>query len=283
MTESTGSLRRLADEQAALRRVAVLVAQGATPDQVFAAVAEEVAHLLDAPAISMVRFEPDETSTAIAVWGDENPFGVGATFEPWPGVMLHVRQTGQPARLEDFAYSTGPTTARLQAARIHSGVGVPINVDGRVWGTIIALATRGDTLPPGVEERLSSFTELVATALANAQARDELDLFVREQAALRRVATIAASGASSAEVFRAVVDEVKTLLDLPVVALTRYEPDETVRMVAAAGDHPFQEGTRWPLSGLPVLSVMPDCGARTGSTPTRSRRPARRAQRSRRR
>jgi signal transduction histidine kinase len=256
MTESTGSLRRLADEQAALRRVAVLVAQGATPDQVFAAVAEEVAHLLDAPAISMVRFEPDETSTAIAVWGDENPFGVGATFEPWPGVMLHVRQTGQPARLEDFAYSTGPTTARLQAARIHSGVGVPINVDGRVWGTIIALATRGDTLPPGVEERLSSFTELVATALANAQARDELDLFVREQAALRRVATIAASGASPAEVFRAVVDEVKTLLDLPVVALTRYEPDETVLMVAAAGDHPFQEGTRWPLSGLPVASLV---------------------------
>ena len=100
MTESTGSLRRLADEQAALRRVAVLVAQGATPDQVFAAVAEEVAHLLDAPAISMVRFEPDETSTAIAVWGDENPFGVGATFAPWPGVMLHVRQTGRPARLE---------------------------------------------------------------------------------------------------------------------------------------------------------------------------------------
>ena len=107
----------------------------------FAAVAAEVAQLLDAPAISMVRFEADETSTAIAVWGDENPFGVGATFEPWPGVMLQVRQTGRPARLEDFAYSTGPTTARLQVARIHSGVGVPINVDGRVWGTVIALAT----------------------------------------------------------------------------------------------------------------------------------------------
>ena len=256
MTESTSSLRRLAEEQAALRRVAVLVAEGATPDQVFAAVAEEVAHLLDAPAISMVRFEPDETSTAIAVWGDENPFGVGATFAPWPGVMLQVRETGQSARLEDFAYSTGPTTARLQAARIHSGVGVPINVDGRVWGTIIALATRGDTLPRGVEERLSSFTELVATALANAQARDELDLFVREQAALRRVATIAASGATPAEVFRAVVDEVRTLLDLPVVALTRYEADRTVLMVAAAGDHPFQEGTRWPLSGLPVASLV---------------------------
>ena len=222
----------------------------------FAAVAAEVAQLLDAPAISMVRFEADETSTAIAVWGDENPFGVGATFDPWPGVMLQVRQTGQPARLEDFAYSTGPTTARLQAARIHSGVGVPINVDGRVWGTIIALATRGETLPVGIEERLSSFTELVATAIANAQARDELDAFAREQEALRRVATVAATGGTSAEVFRSVVSEVKELLDLPVVALTRYEPDGMVLMVATAGDHPFTEGSRWPLDGLPVASLV---------------------------
>ena len=256
MTRVDQSLREIADEQAALRRVAVRVAEAATPNDVFAAVAAEVAQLLDAPAISMVRFEPDETSTAIAVWGDENPFGVGATFEPWPGVMLEVRQTGRPARLEDFAYSTGPTTARLQAARIHSGVGVPITVDGRVWGTIIALATRGESLPDGIEERLSSFTELVATAIANAQARDELETFVREQEALRRVATVAATGGSSAEVFRAVVREVKELLDLPVVALTRYEPDRMVLMVAAAGDHPFTEGTRWSLDGLPVASLV---------------------------
>src|SRR5262249_50912580 len=145
--EARDGLRHLADEQAALRRVAVLVAGGSSPSEVFAAVAEEVAHLLEGPAISMVRFEPDQTSTPLAVWGDENPFGVGATFEPWPGVMLQVRQTGRSARLEDFAHSTGPTTARLQEARIHSGVGVPINVEGRVWGTIIAFATGGDSLP----------------------------------------------------------------------------------------------------------------------------------------
>jgi len=253
-------LRRTQDEQAALRRVATLVAEGATPNVVFAAVAEEIARLLDVPAISMVRFERDETSTAIAVWGERNPFGVGATFEPWPGVMLHVRQTGRPARLEDFAYSTGPTTARLQAARIHSGVGVPITVEGRVWGAIIALATGGESLPIGIEERLSSFTDLVATAIANAEAREALDVFVREQAALRRVATMTAAGAGPQAVFDAVVDEVKGLLDLPVVALTRYEPDGMILMMAAAGPHPFQKGTRWPLQGLPVASMVLERG-----------------------
>jgi PAS domain S-box-containing protein len=253
-------LRRTQEEQAALRRVATLVAEGATPDEVFASVAEEVAGLLDVPAISMVRFERDETSTAIAVWGEGNPFGVGATFAPWPGVMLEVRQTGRPARLEHFASLTGPTTARLQAARIHSGVGVPITVGGRVWGTVIALATGGESLPEDIAERLSNFTDLVATAIANAEAREELDVFGREQEALRRVATLTAAGVSPQEVFDAVVDEVRDLLDLPVVALTRYEPDDMVLMMAAAGPHPFQMGTRWPVEGLPVASMVLERG-----------------------
>jgi PAS domain S-box-containing protein len=253
-------LRRTQEEQAALRRVATQVAEGATPSEVFAAVAEEVARLLDVPAISMIRYERDGSSTAIAVWGDRNPFGVGATFEPWPGVMQQVRLTGRPARLEDFAYSTGPTTQRLQEARIHSGLGVPITVDGRVWGTIIALATGGDSLPDGIAGRLSSFTDLVATAIANAEARDDLDVFAREQEALRRVATITAAGASPQDVFDAVVSEVRELLDLPVVALTRYEPDGMVLMMAAAGPHPFEKGTRWPLEGLPVASMVLERG-----------------------
>ena len=125
----------------------------------------------------------------------------------------------------------------------------------------IALATGGASVAAGIEERLSSFTDLVATAIANAQAHDERDVFAREQQALRRVATIAATGATTQEVFRAVVDEVKELLDLPVVALTKYEPDRTVLMMAAAGPHPFQEGTRWPLDGLPVAAKVLETGA----------------------
>jgi PAS domain S-box-containing protein len=246
-TQARDDLRRLADEQAALRRVATLVAERAAPNEVFAAVASEVARLLDVPAISMIRFEPDETSTAVAVWGEGNPFGVGATFEPWPGVMRQVRQTGRPARLEDFAYSTGPTTARLHAARIHSGVGVPIAVEGRVWGTIIALATGGESLPIGVADRLSNFTDLVATAVANAEARDGLRRLADEQAALRRVATLVAEGAPAQTVFAAVAKEAAEVSGLPLVEIARFDQDGWSTGVGSAGDHPLKAGTRWPM------------------------------------
>ena len=250
-SQARDDLHHLVDEQAALRRVATLVAEGATPNAVFAAVAEEVAHLLEVPAISMVRFEPDETSTAIAVWGDENPFGVGATFEPWPGVMHQVRRTGRPARLEDFAFSTGPTTARLLAARIHSGVGVPITVEGRVWGTVIALATRGGSLPVGIAERMASFTDLVATAIANAEARDGLRSLAEEQAALRRVATLVAQEALPAVVFDAVAAEIARLFDVEMTSILRYELDGTTTKVGGSGDtNPYPVGARFPLVGV---------------------------------
>jgi PAS domain S-box-containing protein len=250
-TQALDDLQRLAAEQAALRRVAVLVAEGAPPDEVFAAVAQEVARLLDVPAISMVRFEPDETSIAIAVWGDENPFGVGATFEPWPGVMLQVRQTGRPARLEDYAYSTGPTTARLLAARIHSGAGVPISVDGRVWGTIIALATGGESLPAGIETRLSAFTELVATAIANTEARDDVRRLADEQAALRRVATQVAQGAEPRAVFDLVCQEAGLLFGATSTNLAHFTSDGFNLTMSGWSLHDTHvpTGTRLPLQG----------------------------------
>jgi PAS domain S-box-containing protein len=256
-------LRRTQDEQAALRRVATLVAEDATPDEVFAAVAEEVARLLEVPAISMVRFEADEASTAIAVWGEGNPFGVGATFEPWPGVMLQVRLTGRPARLEDFAYSTGPTTARLQGARIHSGVGVPINVEGRVWGTIIALATGGGSLPLGVAERLSNFTDLVATAIANAEARDALDAFVREQAALRQVATLVAEGAGSPAVYDAVCQETGLVIGATSVNLCHFTADRCNLTMAGWSLHDthIPSGTRLPIEGGTINELVYESGA----------------------
>ena len=261
--QARDDLRQLVDEQAALRRVATLVAEGATPDEVFAAVAEEVARLLDVPAISMVRFEQDETSTAIAVWGEGNPFGIGASFKPWPGVMLQVRQTGRPARLEDFAYSTGPTTARLQAARIHSGVGVPITVEGRIWGTIIALATGGQSLPIGVADRLANFTELVATAIANAEARDELDVFVHEQEALRKVATLVAEGVESQAIFDAVCEETGRLLGATSVNLARFTSDGFNLTMAgwSVRDTHVPTGTRLPLEGETINAIVCRTGA----------------------
>jgi PAS domain S-box-containing protein len=262
-TEAREVLRGLAEEQDALRRVATLVARRAAPDEVFAAVAEQVAKLLDVPAISMVRFEPDGTSTAIAVWGAENPFGTGTRFEPHPGVMLQVRRTRRPARLEDFAGSTGPTTARLQAAGIESGVGVPILVDDDVWGTVIALTTRGRRLPEGIEPRLASFSELVATAIANLQARDDLRSLAEEQAALRRVATLVAGGAEPEAVFDAVCEEAGTLIGATSTNLAHFTADGY--SLATAGwsvrDTHVPSGTRLPLEGETIDTLVQRTGA----------------------
>jgi signal transduction histidine kinase len=248
--QARDDLRRIAAEQSALRAVATLVARGAAAEKVFATVAAEVAQLLGAPAISMLRFEPDGTSVAIAVYGDENPFGPGTRFEPWPGVMQQVRQTGRPARLEDYAHSTGPTTARLQAARIHSGVGVPITVDGEVWGTIIALAPGGGSLPEGIEPRLGRFTDLVATALSNAQARAEVRSLADEQAALRRVATLVAEGAEPEAVFDAVSEEAGPLLGAASVNLAQFTIDgyNLTRSGWSRHDTHVPTGTRLPIA-----------------------------------
>jgi signal transduction histidine kinase len=261
--DARADLQRLADEQEALRHVAVMVAEGSPPEEVFAGVAEQVGNLLSVPAISMVRFEPDGTSTAIAVWGEGNPFGVGATFAPWPGVMLQVRETGRPARLEDYAHSTGPTTARLQAARIHSGVGVPIIVDGRIWGATIALATGGALLPEGIEDRLAGFTDLVATAISNTQVSHDLHRLADEQGALRRVATLVAQGAEAHGVFDAVCEETGRLLGATSVNLAHFTQDGFNLTMAgwSLRDTHVPTGTRLPLDGETINVLVWTQGA----------------------
>ena len=228
-------LRSLADEQAALRRVATLVAQGSKPAEVFAAVAEGVAEILDVPAISMIRFEADASATKIAGWG-ESPFPVG---ERWalddPSVMASVMQPGRPARIDDYASVAGAHAKRVREARIRSGVGAPIVVDGRSWGAVIAFATEPGAVTADAESRLARFTELVATAIANAQARDDLRQLADEQAALRRVATLIAEEATPTDVFSAVAKEAAQTLDVPLTALVRFEPDGTATQVGVWG------------------------------------------------
>jgi PAS domain S-box-containing protein len=274
-TQARENLRLLADEQAALQKVATLVAKGAAPDEVFAAVAEQVAHLLDVPAISMVRFEADGSSIAIAVWGNENPFEASTRFEPYPGVMSQIRHTGQPARLEEYGHSTGPTTARLRAAGIQSGVGVPIVVDGEVWGATIALATAEASLPSGIEARLKSFTDLVAIAISNLQARDDLRGLAEEQAALRRVATLVARGADSHAVFHAVCEETGRLLGASSVNLAHFTSDGFSTTMAgwSLREIHVPTGTRIPLDGHSITALIQRTAApgRSGLTATEDR------------
>src|SRR5581483_6206298 len=207
-------LRALADEQAALRRVATLIAREATPPQVFAAVAEEVARTVDVPLTAVVRFEPDGTATQVGVWGTENPFAVGTSWRlDEQSVSGIVARTGRPARVADYGEISGEIAARLaREAGIRTAVGVPVLVEGRPWGVMMALSTEARPLPEGTEARLGEFTALIATAIANTQARDELRRLADEQAALRRVATLVAQGAAAHAVFEAVAAETGQLI-----------------------------------------------------------------------
>jgi signal transduction histidine kinase len=171
-------LSRLAEEQAALRRVATLVAGQATADEIFAAVAEEVAHLLRATGGTVCRYEPDETMTVIATWTTEGrTLQVGTRVElEGHSVAALVQQLGRPSRI-DTSDNSGlvKESAGSLGASPHSTVGAPIVVDGRVWGAILANSIAPDPFPGDTESRLMGFAELVATAISNAVARAELN------------------------------------------------------------------------------------------------------------
>jgi PAS domain S-box-containing protein len=254
-------LRALADEQAALRRVATLVARGAEPAKVFAGVAEGVATVLGVPAISMIRFETDGTATKIAGWG-ASPFPVGTHFNlDDPSVMASVMNSGRAARIDDYAAVGGSQAAALSEAGIRSGIGVPIVVDGTSWGVVVAFSTEPEPLSTDAEARLARFTELVATAIANSQARDDLRQLAEEQSALRRVATLIVREATPAQVFATVAEEVARTVDVPLTAVVRFEPDGTATQVGAWGpENPFPVGTAWTLDEQSVSGMV----ARTG-------------------
>src|SRR5262245_19603595 len=171
------SLARLADQQAALRRVATLVACGVPPGEVFAAVAQEAGHLLNAEVANISRYEPDDTMTVLAGWSEHGghlPVGEKFAME---GVNLStlVSRTLRPARIDSYQAASGAIAAFLGERGIRAGVGCPILVDGRLWGVMAVLASTPEALPPDTEPRLAEFTKLVATAISNAQTRAELD------------------------------------------------------------------------------------------------------------
>jgi signal transduction histidine kinase len=246
----------LAEEQAALRRVAAVVAGGAASADVFAAVTEEVGKALGLPYVDMLRYEPDGTATVIGAWGErEHPFEVGTRWAlDGPTITARVRETGAPARVDDYTQVLGRFADTVRAAGIRAAAGAPIIVDAALWGVMVTAADRGP-LPDRIEQRLAAFTDLVATALSQTQAREQLRHLADEQSALRHVATLVARGALPADVFAAVAAEVAQLLDLPLVEMSRYEKDGTATVIGAVGEHAFATGTNWSLDG-PSLAAQ---------------------------
>jgi signal transduction histidine kinase len=171
--------RRIADEQAALRRVATLVARAAPPPEVFAAVAEEVGALLAADYAVLVRYDSPGTLEVVGTWtrtGAPAPTPVGGRL-PLGGrnVTTAVWQTARPARIDyDDAISGVIGQAATRDWGVRSSAGVPVSAEGQVWGAIVVALTGSEFLPADTESRLAGFTELLSTAIANAEAQAEV-------------------------------------------------------------------------------------------------------------
>jgi signal transduction histidine kinase len=166
----------LVDEQAALRRVATLVAQGATPEAVFDAVCRETGQLIDATTVNLAHFTPDGTNVTMAGWSLRGVHVPAGTRLPLEGNAINgvVQRTATAARVDSYDDVAGKLAARLRRLGIRSEVGAPIVVNGGVWGALIAGTDNPVPLPPGTETRVASFAELAATAVASATARSEL-------------------------------------------------------------------------------------------------------------
>ena len=259
--EARGQGERLAEEQAALRRVAVLVAQQPSPGEVFTAVTQAVGLLLDADLAVMHVFPGDGTARTVASWGGDGPgLPIGTRF-PLDGASLAARifTSGAPARMysDDEAWERAETD-RARSLLLRSAVGSPILVEGKLWGALMA-ATRGvEPWAEDAETRLAAFTELVASAIANAESREALAELAAEQAALRRMATLVAQGVPPQDLFESVAEEVGRLLPVGSATMGRFEPDDSVTTVASwsTTEAAFPTGMRWPTEGTNVAWMV---------------------------
>jgi len=172
LAETEAAQRALADEQAALRRVATLVASDASPNRVFETVTEEVGRLLGLSGANVMQYDGAHTATIVGAWSEDGPprIAVGARLNlDGDTVVARVVRTGEAARV-DYSEVSGELAERLRSAGFRSAVAAPVNVGGRLWGVLAAATASDEPLAGGVERRLTDFAELVAQALANADA-----------------------------------------------------------------------------------------------------------------
>jgi signal transduction histidine kinase len=249
-----------ADEQAALRRVATLVAEGAPSEEVLAAITQETGQLLGADHALTAQYNPDYSRTLVSTWSSTGtPLPEGSRMA-LGGRNVHtlVFETRQAARIDDFGTASGSVAEDAWAVGVRASVAVPISIQGRLWGAMSVASTEGP-LPPGTEERLAAFTELAATAIANAEARMELRQFADDHAALRRVAMLVTRGAPLEAAFAAVTEEVGRVLAVDAATLQQYTSDGSsvfVGVWASSDPLPVPVGFRGTLGGQDVPSLM---------------------------
>ncbi len=271
-------LQRLVDEQTALRRVATLVAAGASDVDLVAEVTSEIAQLFGADRAAALRWDGD-TIRIIGDWSVEvAPTTLEDRVYSFGGdtITARVVKSGAPARVESVDdLQTEFARARWDELGIQASIGAPIVVDGRVWGVIMASrTTKDDPFAPGAEHRLGDFAALVAQAIANSEARREVAELADEQAALRRVATLVAGGRPQPEVLEAATREAGELFAAQAVYLVRWEGVQDEVVVVGGwndGSEPLvaPQSHYHPARGSATLRVL-ETGSRVAPTSRRS-------------
>jgi PAS domain S-box-containing protein len=174
---SHAEVSALAAQQAALRRVATLVARGVDPAQVYPAAVAELSRGLGIDNVALLRYESGEALVLLAARDDSGrtrmPIGERVPLDG-NNVPALILETGAAARIDNFDEATGPTAERVHRLGLRSAVGAPIIVDGRIWGALVIGSSLAEPLPPETEARIGDFADLVATAISNAETRAEL-------------------------------------------------------------------------------------------------------------
>jgi signal transduction histidine kinase len=174
---SVEHLNSLLLDQAALRRVATLVAADPDPRVLFDCVCQELGRVLGVDSTDMVRFDSDDAATVVGTWAASGApsFPVGSVI-PVEGesVTAKIHRSEKPERVDDYTAVDGELAARLREFGIRSAVGAPIRVSGGLWGAVMAVGAEPGAFPAETEQRIAEFAELVTAALANADAREQL-------------------------------------------------------------------------------------------------------------
>jgi signal transduction histidine kinase len=168
--------RRIAAQQAALRRVATLVAEGREPSAVFEAAAAEIQEMLDADGVTLGRYEAGDTVVVVAHRGFQGwELPVGARFShQGRSVTSIVHETGRPSRMSRYELANGPMASVVRELGVRSSVGAPLLLGGSLWGVAVAYWSRVESAPADSEERVGQFAQLLEAAIANADSRDQL-------------------------------------------------------------------------------------------------------------
>jgi len=265
-------LRRLLHEEQSLRNVATLLATAGPTEDILTAICREASAQLDGQEVTLLRFESVDTVVTMATHGGPIPLGVRAIHESG-SLPERVAATRAPVRVDDFAGKSDEDLVRPFGIR--AAVGVPVFVDGDVWGMFSASSQVG-ALPGYTEDRLAGFAQLTWAAIANTEVRDSLRRLADEQAALRHVAELVAKESPLPTVFQAVVDAAARLHTAFVVLSQESDHGSGGERIVAQAGHPPETGSRqarvpilvddqpwgslevtWPAAGGPISLDRP--------------------------